>query len=423
MRRNHSSIVCLLLLSTLLTDPVAAVAQEWTRFRGPNGSGISTATTVPVRWTNEDYNWTATLPGVGHSSPVVWQSRIFLTCGDEQTGTRIVVCYDTATGQQLWSRKFPAAPHRKHKLNSFASPTPAVDAERVYVLWGTPDAITARAFDHDGKPLWDRDLGAFPSGHGFGVSPILWEDLVVVPVHFGEGSFRIALHRDTGETAWRHARSTKLHYATPCIWRRPGRADQLILSTWMDGICGVDPRTGEIAWSRDVYDKSDYEASIASPVTAGDLVIGSAGYFGRGFEVVAIRPDVASAESDDKPVWRIARGAPLCVTPLVVDDLLFIWSDQGVVTCVNVATGKVHWRKRIGNTYYASPICAGAYIYNVSVDGECVVLAASRDYRLVARNPLGEPSHATAAVSGGVMYLRTFTQLLSIGGGDSHRGQ
>ena len=405
----------MLLLACTSAAP-RADAEEWTRFRGPNGSGISAATTIPVRWTDEDYNWRVKLPGVGHSSPVVWQSRIFVTCGDEQTGTRAVVCYDVKSGQERWSHRFPAQHHRKHKLNSFASPTPAVDAERVYVLWGTPDQITALAFDHGGKQLWQRNLGPFPAGHGFGVSPVLWEDLVVVPVEYGEGSFWIALHQDSGETAWRHAHPTQLHYATPCLWRRPGQRDQLIMTNWDHGICGVDPRKGTIQWRFDVFDKSHVEASIASPVIAGDLVIGSAGFLGHGYEVIAVRPEARTGGPENQTVWRIARGAPLCVTPLVWDDLLFIWSDQGVVTCVDVTTGKRHWKKRVGSTYYSSPICVGGYVYNLSVDGECVVLEAAANYRLVARNQLGEPSHATPAVSEGAMYLRTLTQLFSIGG-------
>jgi outer membrane protein assembly factor BamB len=126
-----------------------------------------------------------------------------------------------------------------------------------------------------------------------------------------------------------------------------------------------------------------------------------------------------SRVSEDNVVWRITRGAPLCPTPLVEKDLLFLWSDNGLVTCADVRTGKTYWQKRVGGTYYSSPIFVGEHIYNTSVDGECVVITATKEYQLVARNDLGEGSHATPAVSDGVMYLRTFSRLFSLGGGPS----
>jgi outer membrane protein assembly factor BamB len=193
--------------------------------------------------------------------------------------------------------------------------------------------------------------------------------------------------------------------------RTAAGGDELIFVNWEQGIVGVDPRTGQSRWGADVFDKSHVEASIGSPVLAGELVIGISGYLGHGYEAIAVDP----GREGDKVVWKLDRGGPLCTTPLVVDDLVFFWSDSGVVTCVDAATGDVHWRERVGSNYYASPVCAGDAVYNISTDGELVVLAASRDYELLARNNLGEPSHATPAVAHNRMYVRTFNQLLCIG--------
>src|SRR5262249_47309880 len=136
---------------------------------------------VPVKWTENDYNWKIKLPGVGHSSPVLWGDRLFITSGEEETGKRIVLCLRADTGEQLWAREFPAEKHGKHSDNSFASATPAVDERHVYVCWGTPKEFVFVALDHDGKKIWRRDLGPFRSGHGFGASPIVHGDLVVMP--------------------------------------------------------------------------------------------------------------------------------------------------------------------------------------------------------------------------------------------------
>jgi outer membrane protein assembly factor BamB len=390
-------------------------AQEWTRFRGPNGTGVSNATVAPIRWTGEDYNWKAKLPGVGHSSPVIWGDRIFVTCGDPATGARMLLCFQTATGRQLWLYEFDARAYRMHKLNSFASATPAVDRDLIYLAAGDAEQTVVTAVDHNGKEVWSTAFEPFKSGHGFGASVMLYGDLVVMPNDHQGDSQWIALDRQTGAVRWQVKRDSSLHYSTPCVFRLPQRADELIFTNWEYGICGVDPANGKILWNADVFDKGHIESSIGSPVVAGDLVIGVCGWLGYGNEVIAVRPPKALNDAKPEVVWRITSGAPLCTTPLVKDDLIFLWSDSGVVTCADVLTAKIHWRKRAGGTFYSSPICVGDYVYNCSTDGEMVVLRASSEYTLAARNDLGEPSHATPAVAGGVMYVRTFSHLLSIG--------
>src|SRR5262249_33277106 len=151
-----------------------------------------------------------------------------------------------------------------------------------------------------------------------------------------------------------------------------------------------------------------------SPIVAGDLVLGTCGWLGVKKEVIAVRP----GQQGKKPVtvYSIDRAAPLVTTPLVKDDLLFLWSDEGLVTCANVMTGEVHWRERVSGPTYGSPVCAGKHLYCISRDGDVAVLAAAKKYELLARNPLGEGSHSTPAIAGGKMYLRTFSHLISIGG-------
>ncbi|GIW82969.1 MAG: hypothetical protein KatS3mg105_4776 [Gemmatales bacterium] len=158
-----------LFVETSALSPLAA--QEWTRFRGPNGSGIGKGSAIPIRFSEADYNWKIKLPGIGHSSPILWGAKIFTTSGDEQTGQRLLFCIDAHSGKILWRKVHEGKQHRKHRDNSFASATPTADQYHVYVTWGGPTDYLVMAYTHEGKEVWRRDLGPYQSGHGFGVSP------------------------------------------------------------------------------------------------------------------------------------------------------------------------------------------------------------------------------------------------------------
>ena len=175
---GRHSLVILLLLSSCYTG----LSQEWTRFRGPNGSGISPAKTIPTTWTEKDFNWKLPLPGAGHSSPVLWGDKIFLTTGDDQTRQVSVFCVSAAGGKVLWQKAFPFTPYHKNGYNTFASASPAVDQHRVYVCWTSPEHYTLMALTHDGQTVWEKDLGPFASQHGGGASPIVYQDKVILEI-------------------------------------------------------------------------------------------------------------------------------------------------------------------------------------------------------------------------------------------------
>jgi outer membrane protein assembly factor BamB len=396
----------------LVVLPAAASGQEWTRFRGPNGSGVSAATTIPLSWTAADVNWKVKLPGVGHSSPVLWGGRVFLSAGQEKTGQRFLLCLDSSTGKQRWVRSYSGQKHGKHSLNSFASATPTVDAERVYFCWATPKEFVILALDHGGQEAWRADLGPYRSGHGFGASPIVHEDLLLVPNEQQGESFLVALDRRTGKVRWKAPREREASWATPCVRRAPDGTAEVIVTNYKQGIAALDLRDGRLRWSLDVFDKRHVESSIGSPVVAGELVLGACGWLGVRQEVIAVRPGGGKVEK----TWAIQRSAPLCTTVLVKDGLVFLWSDEGIVSCADVATGKTHWRERVEGTYYASPVWVDGRLYNVNTDGEVHVLAAAKSFRQLGRSALGEGTHSTPAVAGGRMYWRTFSHLISVGG-------
>jgi outer membrane protein assembly factor BamB len=153
--------------------------QQWARFRGPNGQGISHAKTIPIKWTEKDYNWKVTLPGGGHSSPVVWEDKVFVTSGDQKTGRGTILALRASDGKVLWQREYVLTPYRMSQLNSYATATPAVDANHVYTLWPTPEETILVALDHDGEEIWKRTFDGVHCQHGAGGSPIVFDDIVV----------------------------------------------------------------------------------------------------------------------------------------------------------------------------------------------------------------------------------------------------
>ena len=388
-------------------------AQEWTRFRGPNGSGVSAATTVPTSWSADDYNWSVRLPGVGHGSPVVWGERLFVLCEEDDGAERIVLCVDTKTGRELWLRSFSSESHKKHKRNSFASSTPAVDAHHVYATWGTPERATLVALTHEGQAVWEADLGGYRSGHGFGSSPIVYEDLAVLGLDQDGGGSLVALDRMSGEVRWRVPRRGKrATYSTPCVYRRTGRGDELIFTNWQHGITAVDPQSGRTSWELSVFDTTTNERAIGSPIVAGELVIGTCGFVNNPKHAVAVRPE----EDAVREVYRIERMVPHIPTPLAYEGRLYLWDDKGILSAYELESGRKLWQARIGGNYFGSPVCVNGVLYAMNDAGEVVVVATGAEFRELARIPLGESTHATPAVANGTMFLRTNSQLFSVGG-------
>ena len=337
---------------TLAALTQSAVAQEWTRFRGPNGSGISDATTVPVKWTAADFNWKAKLPGKGVSSPVVWGDQLFVTSADGQAKTRSLICLNTTDGSIKWSKESKFDSYKKHKNNSYASSTPAVDADHVYVLWHSKKASPLIAFDHAGNKVWEYDLGPYLHGQGGAASPIVHEGSVFVANDHKNDSFLVAVNRKTGQEQWKIPREGKRAcYTTPCIFSPAGRPAEIIFSHCFEGIIGVDTKTGKTNWHMDVFGRASQRA-LGSPVVSDKLVIASSGGVAGDKQVVAVSPTGSAADVKATEAFRLTRQAPHVPTPLIYKDWMFLWSDAGIVSCVMKDTGKNVWQKRIGGNFF-----------------------------------------------------------------------
>lgn len=406
-------------LAAIVLFAVAAAlpAQEWTRFRGPNGEGVSDATTVPAQWNDRDVNWRVELPGFGHSSPVLWGDKIFLTSAFDDTALRLVLCLRASDGQIIWQRKYPSSPHVRHKFNSFASSTPCVDSEKVYCCWSTPEEYTLLALDHDGNEVWKKNLGPYVSQHSCGVSPVVYDDLIVLGNDQGDENHQgtsslVAVDRKTGERRWKLDRRTAtVAYSTPCVYQPKGGEPELIFNSESHGITSIDPASGRVNWEINVFSKR----SVSSPVVAGGLIFGSCGSGGGGNYIVAVRPP-ANPGSSPEIAYKIETSAPYVPTPVALGELVFFWADNGIVTCARASTGETVWQKRVGGNYHGSPVCVGGRLYCLREDGEVTVVAAADKYELLGRNPLGEEARSTPAVADGRMYLRTASHLVSVGG-------
>jgi outer membrane protein assembly factor BamB len=343
---------------------------------------------------------------------VLWGEKLFVTSGESQSGKRIVLCLNAADGRTLWKRELDGAAYKMHKRNSVATGTPTVDAERLYMSWATPDRHTILAMDHQGKTEWEADLGPVKAGHGFGISPIRFDDLVIAGNDQDGGGSLVALDCRTGTIRWQVPRkSGNATYATPCVHQPHGRPAELIFTNWQHGITSVDPKTGKVNWELVCFDPTRPERAIASPVMAGDLILGTCGFVSAQKHFVAVRPG-----NQPKEVWRVEKAVSYLPTPLVKGDRVFLCSEQGIASCLEASTGKLIWQERVGGSYSGSPVCAGDRIYCVADDGEVIVLAASDRFELLGRGSLGEPTQSTPAIAGGRIYFRTKAHLMSLGG-------
>ena len=397
-----------------LAAACAATGQEWTRFRGPNGTGISHATTIPTVWSGSDINWKTALRGVGHSSPVVWGDKVFVTSCDEQAEEFLVICVSSENGEILWQKAYGQSPHEKHRFNSFASATPSVDAERVYVCRTEAARVVLCALDHDGAQIWERDLGPFEGNHGSGTSPIVHKELVILANEQRGDSFLIAVDSRTGETRWQVPRSSdRGNYSTPCLYSPKQSAPVLIFNSDVHGISALDPDTGRKVWElAGVFS----QRSVSSPVIAGDLIFGSCGSGGGGNYVVAVRPGDPLGGRQPGRAYEIRRSAPYVPTGVCAGDWLYLWSDGGIVSRVRAATGEVDWQERVGGNFFGSPVCVDGRLFCISTEGEVVVVGSSERFEVLARNQLNESTHSTPAIAGGRMYIHTGQHLLSVGG-------
>jgi outer membrane protein assembly factor BamB len=410
-------LVALCLLSLTVS------AQEWTRFRGPNGTGISSAKTIPTELSNSHLRWKAKLPGIGHSSPVLWGEKVFLTTTGDSAGGISVLCLDSVDGRILWRKDFSLNPFPRHKFNSYASSTPAVDEERVYVVWNETTHYMLTALDHGGRVLWQRDLGPYLSQHGCGISPVVYDGKVFVgneqgdsnsiPANKNAKSFLVAVDARDGKTVWQSPRKTlSAAYSTPCVYEPKDGKAALIFNSEAHGISAIDPDSGKVLWE---FGKAFDKRSVSSPVVAGDLVFGSCGSGGGGNYVAVVRAGDPVTGRAPELAYTMKKSANYVPTPVVYGELAWLWSDGGIVTCIEAKTGEIRYQERAGGTFFGSPIWIDGRLFAVSAPGELVVIPATDQFKVLHRYDLGELCHTTPAVARESLFIRTENHLWCFG--------
>lgn len=415
----HAARILPVMIAILWTVP--AFAENWPRFRGPSGQGVSTETGLPLKWSEtENVAWKTPIPGLGWSSPIVWGDRIFLTTGLANDTSCHVLCVDLKTGKILWDKEvFQQVVKRRERMNSGATATPVTDGQLVYAAFCDGSIV---ALDFDGNVAWTHRDVQYYSRHGMGVSPILYEDLLILPVdpsttdmsneRLGwqlawDKSYILALDKKTGKERWRGPRGmSRIGHSTPNIMMVDGKPQ--LVSAAGDVIQGHDPATGQRLWSV----RSFGEPCVPAIVIGDDLVYSAPGAGAPAIR--AARPGHAGREA--QVVWEQKEQMPMLASFVYARPHLFTIKETGFAMCLNAQTGEIVWKERLPGKYAASPILAEGRLYLLSEEGVCTIIEAGPVYKPVATNSIAETKiQASMAVSQGRLIIRAENALYCIG--------
>lgn len=410
--------------------PATGAEKHWPCFRGPTGQGIVFDTAIPERWSDvKNVLWKTKLPGRGNSSPIVWGDRLFVTSEAEprdatanlgpkdRAPQRLLLCYalaatksaagdQVAPGELLW--RIAAPQPKEHETlywkNTLASSTPVTDGERVIAFFGNAGLLCT---DMDGRQLWHTDLGTFPTMHGPGTSPVLYQNLVIVIQDQTVGtSLCAAFDKQTGEKVWQQPRRNSAGWSSPVLLR-VGNRDELVYNGSHE-VVAYDPRSGEELWKA----AGTSIESIPNIVSGGGLLYSASG---RNGPIFALQPGGSGDITDTHVVWRHEHGGPHVPTPAWHDGRLYIVSDTGVVTCLDAATGETLSQTRLRGRFSTAPLVIGDKLLLINEEGVCYVAKSGPRVEILAKNDLKESVLATPAVIGGRLYFRTAEHLVCIG--------
>lgn len=427
----------------------APPAGDWPSFRGPRAAGVADGMQIPDRWDGargDNIKWRRRIPGLAHSSPIVWGQQVFVTTaisslgeatfkhglfgeGDASTDRSSqqwkVFCLDTRDGKVLWEAlAYEGLPREKrHVKNTYASCTPATDGRHVVAFFGSQGLY---AFDMRGKLLWTRDLGFLDLGAydapeyewGTASSPIIYKNLVIVQCDTQKEDFLLALDVETGKTVWKTDRDELPSWGTPTIYEGPGRTE--LVTNASNFIRGYDPETGKELWRLG----GSSQITAPTPVWSGNLIVVASGRRPEA-PIFVIRAGASGnitlskgATSSAWVAWSRQQRGPYMPTPLIYRDYLYVLGNAGVFDCYELGSGKEIYRQRIehqGGGFSASPVASDGRIYLPSEDGDIFVVSAGVTFKLVSTNPMGERLMATPALADGRMFVRGEHNLFAIG--------
>jgi outer membrane protein assembly factor BamB len=415
-----------------------AAAGDWPGWRGPSSNGISALKNFPVSW-SRDHNvaWKTPLPGRGHSSPVVWGNRVFLTTdiegdvlpgaapakhkmdgqpfrhpdsvGGNRKHTLKVLCFDGSTGKQLWERTAydGAVFDDVHKFNTYASPTPVTDGKYVYAYFESQGLYK---YDFDGALVWKMSLGGISTlGVGTGASPVLFEDKIVILADQddGEASFLAAVSTADGKIAWKTARKEAITWTTPVVVES-GKQPLLIVPA-MEDVAAYDPRSGKELWRTEGLESN----SVHTPVFGHGMVYVTSGFPKK--ITMAIRLDPAKGR--ERVAWKYEKGTGYIPSPILYGDDLYVLTGAGLVTCLDAITGEPKYEgKRFPKPaqFTSAPVAFDGKLMITSNDGDTYVVKAGPEFEVLATNSLDESVYASLALAGDSVYIRSANSLYRI---------
>ena len=402
----------------LLVCPLFAAA-DWPQFRGPAGDGHGSARNLPATWSEtKNVAWKTAIPGKGWSSPVLVADKLYLTTaapldpGSASRGELSLrgLCLDAATGKILWDKEVfrqDAGAPAIHTKNSHASPTPLITGGRLYVHFGHQGTA---CLDPAGNILWQNRKNAYEPVHGNGCSPILVDGLLIFSCDGATNPYVVALRAANGQEAWRFSRPgdppKKFSFCTATLIEVDGQKQVICPAAGV--VNALDPASGREIWRV----TTEGYSVIPKPIFGQGLVLLSTGYDAP--EFVAIRPTGRGDVTSSHVAWTAQRGAPHTPSPLLVGDEVYLVSDKGVATCLDVKTGREHWQKRVVGNYSSSPVFADGKIYIQSEEGPAVVIAPSKEFTKLADAGFQERTLASYAVGDDCLFIRTEKNLYRV---------
>jgi len=437
------------LVLLVLTVAALANAENWPSFRGPNASGVADGKPTATNWDGAkgtNILWKTSIPGLAHSSPVVWGDRVFVTTavsskgnenfrhglfGDVTSDTDVskhswhVYCLDKRTGKIVWDQvAAEGVPKvKRHVKSTHANSTPATDGSHVVAFFGSEGLF---CYDVNGKLQWKKDLGTLDAGWFYdpdyqwetASSPIIYKNLVIVQCDVQKNSFVAAYDLKDGKQVWMTPREEIPSWGTPTIYEGPSRAELITNAT--RAVRGYDPATGKELWKL----AGNPEVTATTPVAAQGLIFICNSY-SPNQPIYAIRPgangDISLKKdetSNQYVAWSMQRGGTYMPTPVIYGEYLYTCANHGIMACYNAKTGERLYQQRIGDSggsYSASPVAANGKIYLSSEDGDIFVVKAGPKYELLATNPMGEVLMATPAISDGMIFVRGQHNVFAIG--------
>lgn len=439
MKRVISIWFCLCFAATALAQQ--SLSQNWSSFRGANGRGVAEGHKTATVWDAEksvNIKWKTLIPGLGHSSPVTWNNRVFVTtavssaptpafrpkddgidsANDSARHSWRIYCLDKTDGRVVWERVahegIPRA--RRHLKASQVNSTPATNGQVLVAVLGSEGLF---CYDLNGKFLWKEDLGLLDPGYagdltsqwGYASSPVIHKNLVIVQCDIQTKPYMAAYDLKTGKRVWKTERNELPAWGTPALYEGKSRTELITNSPGY--VRAIDPMTGQELWR---FFDNNTQVKVPTTIVAHDLIFATGGN-PRGRPIYAFRPGGAGEIKESDLAWHAPRGSAYTTTPLVYGDYLYVCADNGVLTCYNARTGQQIYQQRIGDrgaTFSASPVAADGKLYCASEDGDVYVIKAGPAYELLATNPMGSPLMATPAISGGLIIVRAQNHVFGI---------